>query len=94
MSDDTEAKGVEAEWAQYGRQWAGMTREERLLLHPRLALPIRAEMMAYQEKRERKNRAKEAAKLGIAEAEAWQEYADREKAAKLARAIRKLRNRL
>lgn len=94
MSDDTEAQVRQAEWAEIGRRWASIPREERLALHPSISNPIRAEMMAYQEKRERKNKAKEAARLGMAEAEAWEEHTQREKAAKMARAIRKLRNRL
>lgn len=82
-----------AEWAEVGRRWADIPKPERLAMHPSLTIPIRAEMMAYQEKRERKNRAAEARKLGVAEDQAWAEYEAREKAAKLARAIRKLRAR-
>lgn len=83
----------DAEWAELGRKWATIPREERLAIHPRFQLPIRAEMMAYQEKRERKNKAAEARRLGKLEDEAWAEYAERERAAKLARAIAKLRRR-
>jgi hypothetical protein len=93
MSEDTEAQVRQAEWADIGRRWATIPKEERLALHPSISNPIRAEMQAYQERRERKNKAKESARLGVAEDEAWAEYADRERQAKLARAIRKLRVR-
>lgn len=84
----------DAEWAELGRKWAKIPREERLAMHPRFQLPIRAEMMAYQEKRERKNKAQEAARMGRLESEAWAEHAERERAEKLARAIRKIRRRV
>jgi hypothetical protein len=90
---DTEAKVRLAEWAEIGRRWADIPRDERLALHPSVTLPIRAEMQAYQERRERKNKAKESARLGVAEDEAWAEYEERKRAEKLARAIRKLRVR-
>ena len=93
MDETPEAKVRQAEWAEVGRRWADIPKEERLVLHPRFTLPIRAEMQAYQERRERKNRAKEAAKLGVAESEAWAEHAERERKAKLERAIRKVRAR-
>lgn len=80
-----------AAWADTGRRWADIPKEERVAIHPSVALPVRAEMMAYQEARERKNRRKEAARLGRDEAEAWAEYEARERAAKLARAIAKIR---
>lgn len=88
-----EPKVPEAEWASLGRRWAQIPKEDRLALPARYTLPIRAEMQAYQERRERKNKAQEAAKRQISEAEAWAEHEERERAAKLARAIRKLRAR-
>lgn len=93
MTKEDEAPRRQAEWAEVGRRWAEMSNAERFNVHPSLRNPIRAEMQAYQEKRERKNRAAEAKRLGRDEAEAWAEYAERERAAKLARAIRKLRAR-
>jgi hypothetical protein len=90
---DTEAKVRLAEWAEIGRRWEHIPKEERLALPPRITIPIRAEMQAYQEKRERKNRASEARRIGRLEEEAWAEYAELERQAKLARAIRKLRTR-
>jgi hypothetical protein len=93
MSDDTEAQVRQAEWAEVGRRWTTIPKEERLVIHPSISNPIRAEIQAYQERRERKNKAKEAARLGMAEEEAWAEHAERERQAKLARAIAKLRRR-
>lgn len=93
MDTSEPEKYPHAAWAATGRRWADIPKEERLALHPSLALPIRAEMQAYQEARERKNRRKEAARIGRDEAEAWAEYEAREKAERLARAIRKLRAR-
>lgn len=90
---DTEAMVRLAEWAEIGRRWDQIPKEERLALPPRITIPIRAEMQAYQEKRERKNRASEARRLGRLEEEAWVEYAERERQAKLARAIAKIRRR-
>lgn len=90
---DTEATVRQAEWAEIGRRWTNIPREERLEFPPRITIPIRAEMQAYQERRERKNRAAEAARIGKAEDVAWQEHAERERQEKLARAIRKLRAR-
>lgn len=81
------------EWAEVGRRWDKIPKEERLALPLRLTLPIKAEMQAYQEARERKNIAYKARKKLQAEDEAWAEYAAKEKADKLARAIRKLRAR-
>lgn len=88
-----EPKLPDAEWALLGRRWANIPKEDRLALPPRYTIPIRAEMQAYQERRERKNRAAEARKVAIDEATAWAEYEAREKAERLARAIRKLRAR-
>lgn len=91
MTDGTEAKVGLAHWAEVGRRWHQIPKEERVALHPSLTLPIKAEMQAYQERRARKNKAAEAAKMGLAESEAWAEQADRERREKLARAIAKIR---
>lgn len=91
MTTDTAAAVPDAEWAEEGRAWPTMTRAERAALHPRFANVIRAEWQAYQERRERKNRASERRRWLSAEIEAWSEYAERERAARLRRAVRRVR---
>lgn len=90
---DEQVQVTRPEWAEVGKRWEKIPKEERLALPPRLTILIRAEMQAYQEARERKNIAYKARKKSQAEDEAWAEYAAKEKADKLARAIRKLRAR-
>lgn len=72
-------------------RWLALSKEERAALPPEVRAEMVAKVHAWQVKAAAKNAIKRQRRIARAEVEAWEEYAERERQAKLARAIRKLR---
>ena len=74
-------------------RWLALSKEERAALPPEVRAEMVAKVHAWQVKAAAKNALKKQRRIARAEVEAWEEYAERERKAKLARALAKLRRR-
>lgn len=74
-------------------RWLALTAEERAALDEQQRQEMLAKLHDFLKKREARNRVKKLRRYLKAEEEAWAEYADRERKAKLARAVAKIRRR-
>lgn len=72
-------------------RWMALTKEERSALAPEVREEMLARVVAYNIKRQAKNKRSLERRKQKAEEEAWAEYAAIERKAKLARAVAKLR---
>ena len=74
-------------------RWLSLTAEERAALPDDVRQQMWEALQRYLAKAAARNARKKKARYGRYEAEAWAEYASRERAAKLARAVARLRAR-